>query len=171
MTIKTYIDDIINFKYFCVNKLIESKKVMGLLLNKPDIDIENDNDLENITSTSVIDHAYIDSTMQTSGAMIFVESEMKNVTPTINRMYIYVQVVCNKKYMDLQGSGFHEKGNRRDNLARYIDLELSGSQDFGIGRFSLVGVNPAVVPDGYTSVMLTYVSDDFVRARSIQKGE
>ena len=81
---------------------------------------------------------------------------------TFNKWYLYVQVVCAKAFNDIDKKIFRGiKGNRRDNLAREIDVLLNGSRDYGVGKLTLLSVSPATVPDKFTSVLLTYEIRDF----------
>jgi len=78
-------------------------------------------------------------------------------TPTVKTMYLYVNIICSKTYMDLDPSLFRGyKGNRRDNIARLVNNELNNNPDFGIGDLHLISATVGSVPTGFTSRVLTY---------------
>ena len=52
-------------------------------------------------------------------------------------------------------------GNRRENLTRYVDKLLSGSDIFGIGELTLTSCRAAPAPTGFSARELTYKISDF----------
>ena len=73
--------------------------------------------------------------------------------------------MCSKQFVDLDFVGV--KGNRRDNLAREIDLLLRGSRDFGIGKLELVSAITSPVPKKFTSKLLTFRAVNFANGKEL----
>lgn len=166
MSVQTHLDEIIDYKKDIIKKLGLSKEVVGLLLDDPDIDMGSDKAYK-VFDDNLFDYNYVDDTQSSTKPLIMVDVEIASIpTDTIKDMYIFVQVAVPKLQMKLDGKKFTGvKGNRKDNLLRQIDLLLNNSLDFGIGRLKLDRVNVAVVPDSYTSTLLTYSISDFARRR------
>lgn len=165
MAEQTHIDDLIDFSSDVINKLINSKEVVGLIVDKNDPDLFGE-DGENARD-HMFDYDYIDETVLQAGAYIMVDVDMTEASSgSINDLEIYVQIVVSKKYMNLDPKKFAGiKGNRRDNLARQVDLLLNGSRDFGVGRLQLASARTASVPQAFTSKMLVYRIPDFSKKR------
>lgn len=163
---KTYLDDIIEFKYAVIKSITSSKKVMGLLLNDPNIDLDGDDALDALKN-NIFDFDYVDRTIQRSDAFIMVDTEMvKPSSGSMNVWHVYIQIVSEKGYNALDKKIFKGvKGNRKDNIAREVDLLLNGRDDFGIGKLTLKSVSPSTVPESFTSTLLTYVISDFREER------
>lgn len=166
MADKTYLDDMIDYKDRVVKALSKSQEVVGLLLNDPAVDMNSDAAYE-IVGHHIYDYDYVDRTVERDDAYVMVDTEL--ISPSsgsMNKWYLYVQIVCSKPYNKLDGKLFRgTKGNRRDNLARQIDVLINGSREFGVGRIELYSAAPAQVPDSFTSILLTYEIQDFRRER------
>lgn len=162
MSKETYLDDLIAYKENVIAALSQSQDVMGLLANDPNLDLES-SEAEDIVERNIFDYDYIDGTLERHDAYIMVDDELVQPSSgTFNRWLLYVQVVCAKTFNDVDKKLFRGvKGNRRDNLARSIDVLLNGSRDYGVGKLVLMGVAPAKVPDKFTSLLLTYEIRDF----------
>ena len=162
MSKETYLDDLISYKENVIAALSQSQDVMGLLANNPNLDLES-SEAEDIVERNIFDYDYIDGTLERHDAYIMVDDELVQPSSgTFNRWLLYVQVVCAKTFNDIDKKMFRGvKGNRRDNLARSIDVLLNGSRDYGVGKLVLMSVAPATVPDKFTSLLLTYEIRDF----------
>lgn len=162
MSKTTYLDDLITYKEKVIEALATSPEVMGLLANNPEIDLEGE-ETENLLERNIFDYDYVDGTMEHHDAYIMVDAELIQPTSsTFNKWYLYVQVVCAKAFNDIDKKLFRGlKGNRRDNIARYVDVLLNGSREFGVGKLVLQSAAPATVPEKFTSMLLTYEIRDF----------
>lgn len=172
MSKQTYIDELIEFKEKVILAIANSQKVMGLLGDDPDIDIDGE-EAEKLLKRNIFDYDYVSSTVQRSDSYIMVEVKLAQPTSgSIYKWYVYVQVVCYKDNVPLDKKKKFKgvKGNRRDNLVREIDYLLNGSTDFGIGKLNLIHAAPASVPEEFTSVMLTYEINDFRNERLMKRG-
>ena len=158
----TYLDDLISYKENVIAALSQSQDVMGLLANNPNLDLES-SEAEDIVERNIFDYDYIDGTLERHDAYVMVDDELVQPSSgTFNRWLLYVQVVCAKTFNDIDKKLFRGvKGNRRDNLARSIDVLLNGNRDYGVGKLVLMSVAPAKVPDKFTSLLLTYEIRDF----------
>lgn len=138
---------------------------MSLLLNKQDVDM-NSQEVYQAESAYFFDFDYIDDTVLEANAYIMVDADMiKLSSPAMKEISIYVQIVCSKQFVDLDFVGV--KGNRRDNLAREIDLLLRGSRDFGIGKLELVSAITSPVPKKFTSKLLTFRAVNFANGKEL----
>lgn len=166
MADKTFLDDLIDYKHQVIADIGSADTIVGLLLNDPKVDMQSDS-AYNIVGTKIFDYDYIDKTVQENEAYIMVDAEMAHPTSgTMNQWWLYVQIVCTKDFNSLNPKLFKGVvGNRRDNLAKQIDLRINGRRDFGIGRLELYSVNPASVPDTFTSLLLTYKIHEFRQER------
>lgn len=167
----SHIDEIIDFKKKVIDTLGISQAVTGLILDDPNIDMESDA-AYSVFDNNLFNYNYVDDTQIQVSALIMVEVEILGVpTDTIKDLVVYVQTVVSKDYMQLNPKIFEGvRGNRRDNIARQVDLLLNNSKDYGIGRLSLDRVGIASVPDGYTSTLLTYTVTNFARNRKLGNG-
>ena len=154
---KTPLQDGVDYKAQVVARLVSSQAVVGLLLNNPEIDLDSDEAIDSLDDI-IFDFDYIDRTVERSNAFIMVDADMVGPTSaSFNAWEIYVQVVCHKDYVKMDSKIFKGvRGNRRDNLMCEIDKLLNGSRVFGIGRLELKSAVTAMVPDSFTSKLLTY---------------
>lgn len=166
MAKNTYLDDLIGYKHRVIYDLASSPDVVGLLLDKPKVDMDSDAAYE-VVGNNIYDFDYVDRSIQRNDAYIMVEAEMANPTSgSMARWWLYVQIVCAKEYNPLDAKKFKGVvGNRRDNLAKQVDLIINGRDDLGIGHIELANAGPATVPDTFTSIMLTYEIHDFRHER------
>lgn len=155
------IDELIDYTYRARQSIINNQEIMALLSDNPNIDIEDDEADE--IAQRVKDHDYVDETCLTANAYVIIESEILNLdTDTMKAMGLYIQVICSKRFMDLNPKLFPGvKGNRRDNIARLINNVLGDSDAFGVGELKLTSASITSVPTGYTSRLLTYKVPSF----------
>lgn len=166
MAVNTHLDELINYSSQIITALSNSPEIVGLMLDKSPADVtEADMDA---AREQMYDFDYIDETVQTAGAFIMVDVDMIAApTGSIKTLEAYVQIAVSKTYVKLNAKKFKGmRGNRRDNLARQIDLLVNGSRDFGIGKLQLVSARTANVPSSFTSKLLTYRSEDFAKNRA-----
>lgn len=135
---KTYLDELVDYPAKVIQRIGNSKEVIGLLVNKKTDSIEED-DVDEAFENYIYDYAYVDNTVTESKAFVWVEAEIPSVSNRqVKDMRLYVTVACHKRYMDITTGILNGiAGNRRDNIIRYIDKELNGSDIFGIGKLSL----------------------------------
>lgn len=162
----SHIDELIDYNQLVVNRILSSQEVMAFISNNPTINIDGPEMEE--WEEHVIDHAWVDETVQEAGAFVTVDVDIPDVmNGTIKDMRVYVQVLVSKNYMKLSPSLFKGcKGNRRDNIVRHIDLLINGSRDFGIGRLDLTNVRTVNVANKFAAKLMTYEVADFARDRS-----
>lgn len=167
MAIQTHLDQLIDYTSNVIIALVNSPTVVGLMLDKPNPDVDGEDG--DTARSQMFDYDYVDETNLKATAYILVDADMVAApTDAVKDMELYVQVIINKSYMKLNTKTWKgRKGNRRDNLAREIDLLLRGSRDFGIGRLQLVSARTANVPSAFTSKLLTYRIPDFAKDRNV----
>lgn len=168
MAVKTHIDELINFSSEILLRIAESPEVVGLIMDVAPADVTDEE--KDAVWRYLYDYDWIDETVQSAGSFVLVDVDMVAAqTGTIKDLEIYVQVVVSKQIMALNHKTFKGvRGNRRDNLARQIDLLLNGSRDFGIGQLQLASVRTANVPAAFTSKLLTYRISNFAKNREAQ---
>ena len=166
---KTHLDELIEYPNKAMQKICESKECIALLLNKS-INSITDDDVDKALDEFIYDYQYIDDTTSESSAFIWVEADVPSVSNKhIKNTKIYITIACSKDYMALNRKTFPGmSGNRRDNITRYIDKIMNGSDVFGIGELRLNSVvtmnssNPK-----FTARQLTYVVPDFNRKEGL----
>jgi len=163
---KTPLQDYIDYKANVIAKLVSSKEVVGLLLDDPNVDMESE-ETYTALDACIFDFDYIDKMVERSDAFIMVDADMISpASASFNTWELYVQIVCHKDYVPLKSRIFKGvKGNRRDNLICEVDKLLNGSHLFGIGQLNLISLTSSLVPDAFTSKMLTYQIKETRRER------
>ena len=163
---KQPLQDIVDYKAQVIAQLVASQPVVGLLLDDPNIDLDSDKAIDSLDDL-IFDFDYIDRTVERSDAFIMVEADMIGPSSgSFNTWELYVQIVCHKDYVKMDGKKFKGvRGNRRDNLMCEVDKLLNGTRLFGIGKLELKNAITAMVPDSFTSKMLTYVVKEPRRER------
>lgn len=166
----THIDQLVDYNQLVVNKILASKEVMSLIANDPNIDLDSEAAAE--WEEHVLDHAWVDDTVQEAGAFVTVDVDIPEISSgTIQEMRVYVQVLVSKTYMPLSPSLFKGvKGNRRDNIVRQIDMLLNGSREFGIGRLDLTNIRTVNTANKFAGKLMTYEVYDFRYDRSLMDG-
>ena len=159
---KTFLDELAEYPVKALQKIGTDKTIVSLLTNNPSIDM-NSKEADEIFDKYLFDYDYVDGTTDEAVAYICVEADLSNIpTRSIKNMRLYVKVMCHKKFMNIDASKFKGMiGNRRDNIARYVDKQLNGSDVFGIGQLSLVDCRTAPAPTGFAARELSYVVSDF----------
>lgn len=156
------LQDGIDYKAAVISEICSSPDVLRLLSDNPSLEIDSDQAFQ-LCDENIFDFNYIDRTVERKDAFIMVDVEMVSApTGTMYGWHVFVQVVSYKGYARLNPKKFKGvKGNRVDNLVTQIDSLLNGSRLFGIGELNLQECSIAVVPDNFTSKMLTYRVEDF----------
>lgn len=169
MAVETNLDELIDYSSDVIAALSASPEIVSLIVDKKISDITDD-DYEQ-ARRQMFDFDYIDETVQSAGAFIMVDADMISLpTGTIKDIEVYVQVAVSKTMMELDRKKYKgTRGNRRDNLARQIDLVLRGSRDYGIGPLQIVSARTANVPSAFSSKLLTYRSPDFANNKAAKR--
>lgn len=158
---KTYLDELVNYPAQAILKLSNDKNCLALLMNKKKL---TEDDIDKALTNNIYDYEYVDKTTTQAEAYIWIEADVPSVyNKQIKGMKLYVTVACHKKFMKLDHKIFKGiKGNRRDNLVRYIDLLLNDSDLFGIGKLTLQSVKSISSSNPeFTMREMTYVVPDF----------
>jgi len=166
MARSTHIDQLVDYNQRVVSKILSAQPVMALISNDPALDLDSDAAAQ--WEEHVLDHAWIDETVQESGAFVTVDVDIPEMSSgTIKEMRVYVEVLVSKTFMPLSPSLFKGcRGNRRDNIVRQIDLLINGSYDFGIGRLDLKSIRTVTTANKFAGKLMTYEASDFARDRS-----
>ena len=153
---------LVEYPVKALQKIGTDKTVVSLLTNDPSIDMDGDK-ADTVFERNLFDYNYVDSTTTEATAYICVEADLANIpTATIKDMRLYIRVICHKEFMDIDPAKFKGMiGNRRENLTRYVDKLLSGSDMFGIGKLQLLSCRAAPAPTGFAARELTYKISDF----------
>jgi hypothetical protein len=158
----TSLDELVEYPVKALHCIGTDPTVAKLLTDNPDIDMESE-EADNIFDRFLFDYIYVDGTTTETAAYICVEAETGgSPTPTMKNMKLYVTVICHKQFMKVEPTKFKGMiGNRRDNLVRYVDKLLNGSDIFGIGALKLENAHTVAAPTGFTARELTYTVPDF----------
>lgn len=153
----TFLDELVEYPVKALHRIGTDSMVAQLLTDNPAIDMESD-EAYDIFDKFLFDYIYVDGTTTEAAAYICVEAEtVKAPTPTMQNMKLYVTIICHKQFMKVDSIKFKGMiGNRRDNLVRYVDKLLNGSDIFGIGKLALEHAHTVPAPTGFTARELTY---------------
>lgn len=159
---KTNLDEIVEYPLKAIQKIGTDPTVAGLILNE-NLDTVTDDIADEILTENIFDYGYVDGVTTEATAYIFVEAEVaRQPGATTKNMNLYVRVLCHKQFMKIDPTKFTGiTGNRRDNLVRYIDALLEGSDIFGIGALKLQSVSTVAAPTGFAAREMTYSVPDF----------
>ena len=164
----THQDQLVDYNQRICNKILSSREVMALIANDPDLDLDSPEAAQ--WEDHIIDHAWVDDTVQESGAFVDRGCGRDGHVLRHHQGYcgFYVEVLVSKTYMALTPSLFKGvKGNRRDNIVRQIDKLLNGSYDFGIGRLDATNIRTVTTANKFSGKLITYMVSDFARNRSL----
>ena len=153
----TFLDELVEYPVKALHSIGTDSTVAQLLTNNPRIDMNSD-EADDIFDKYLFDYIYVDGTTTEASAYICVEAETaKGSTPTMQTMKLYVTIFCHKQFMKIDTTKFKGMiGNRRDNLVRYVDKLLNGSDVFGIGALTLENARTVAAPTGFAARELTY---------------
>lgn len=159
---KTYLDQLVEYPAQIIQKICNDKQCVALLVNKP-ISQVGESDFDQVLDNCIFDYQYVDNTVQTSSAYIWVEIEIDSVeNKQIKGLHLYVTVSCHKSFMRLNGNVYPGiMGNRRDNLVRFIDRLLNDKLFMGIGTLKLKTVRTLASVNGFTAREIIYTVPDF----------
>ena len=159
---KTFIDELVEAPVKVLQKIGTDETIVQLLTNNPNIDMSSD-EADAVFDRYLFDYAYVDDTTDQAEAYICVEVEIPNMfSPTFRDVVLYITVLCHKRYMPIDTSKFKGMiGNRRENLVRYIDRVISGSDLFGVGQLALTSITNIPAPAGFTARELVYQVPSF----------
>ena len=153
----TFLDELVEYPVKALHRIGTDPMVVKLLTDNPEINMDSE-DADSVFDKYLFDYIYVDGTTTEASAYICVEAEnRKSPTPTMQNMKLYVTVICHKQFMKVDATKFKGMiGNRRDNLVRYVDKLLNGSDIFGIGALKLENAQTVAAPTGFTARELTY---------------
>ena len=155
-------DELVEYPVKVLQKIGTDKTVVSLLTDNPDIDMQSE-EADEVFNKYLFNYGYVDDTTSETAAYICVESDLSRfISPAMQEMKIYVTIICHKQFMNIDTSKFQGMvGNRRDNLARYSDNLLNGSEVFGIGKLTLSSARTISAPTGFAARELIYEVPDF----------
>ena len=159
---RTQLDVLAEYPVKALQKIGTDKTVVSLLTNDPNIDMSSD-EADEIFDKYLFDYRFVDGTTEEAEAYICCEVDMpRKPTVTMKSLKVYVTVICHKSFMKIDTSKFTGMiGNRRENIVRYVDKLLNGSEIFGIGKLSLETALIVPAPAGFTARELTYSISEF----------
>ena len=161
---KTYLDELVEYPVKALHAIGSEIAVLQLLSDNPDINEASD-EADDVYERYLFDYGYVDNTIEEAAAFICVEAECSGTSSySIKDMRLYVTVYCHKRFMDLDVSKFPGiVGSRRDNLIRFADKALNGSDIFGIGELKLASARVIPAPAGFAARELVYIVPEFTR--------
>ena len=158
----TVLQDIVQYKHEIMKALKNDQRLISLLADVPDIDMNSDKAYE-VMDNNFYDYSFSDNTFQEDKAVVFVEVSMaRRPSVQFKGMKVQIQVLCNKGFAKLDGKVFRGVlGNRRDNIAIAIADVLDRSDEFGIGELILTTCEPTATPIGFTGIGMVFDAVDF----------
>lgn len=151
-------DSFIEYKDTTVELIRNSKEVISLMADNPDLDIESDEAYE-FSTNNIYDYSFTDDAFQNDRAVIFIDCVFdQRPTEDFFRTYLYVQILCNKDYCKLDRKKWKgTTGNRRDNIAVQVAQILEDSDLYGVGNLKLVSMAPTTgTANKFSSITLTF---------------
>ena len=158
----TYLDALTDYPLKALHAIGNDQTVVSLLTDDPNVVIGSE-EADSVFDKYLFDYDFVDDTTVETAAYICAEAEVVRVpTDTMKTMEFYITVICHKKFMRIDTSKFKGMaGNRRDNLVRYIDNILSGTDLFGIGKLKFNRVVTVNSPAGFSARQIIYTVPDF----------
>ena len=159
----TYLDELVEYPALVIEKLSKNQMIVDLLVNKKNANL---NDLidEGGNWKNFYDYDYIPGTTQEAMAAVCIDTDIIDV-PTYSQktLELYVSVMCARSIMRLDRKIYPSiRGNRMDNLIRFIDYELRLDRNFGIGKMALKNARTTTSGNSmFAKKTLTYSIPDF----------
>ena len=163
----TNLDEIVDYPDAIAALLNKDPKIVGLLIDDPDVDpVNNDIDL---LDKQIFNYNFIPNINTDSLSYITIDTVVSKVNnDTTKTLNIIIAVISSKTNMKLDSLIFKGvRGNRRDNLIRYIDLIVRKMNNLGIGKVQLTSRTPvspiSIGSTDYTAKQLVYEMPNFDR--------
>lgn len=163
MAKRTYLDELVDYPAIVISRLSAQQEVVDLLADKNGANVSDLLDQKG-NWKAFYDYEYIPGTTQEVMAAVCVDTDVVSVPTSAQKtMELYVSVLCSQAIMPLDRSKFKDmRGNRLDNLIRYIDFALRLDRDFGIGRLELKNARTTTAGNAsFAKKTLTYSIPDF----------
>lgn len=159
----TYLDELVDYPALIIAKLARQQIVMDLLADKRMAELS---DMLNADGNwkYFFDYDYIPGTTQEVMAAVCIDTDVVSVKTSAQKtLELYVSVICSRAIMPLDRVKFKGiRGNRLDNLIRYIDYTLRLDRDFGIGKMELKNARTTTSGNAeFAKKTLTYLIPDF----------
>lgn len=166
----TFLDELVEYPVKALHEIGTDPTVVQLLTDNPQVSMDSE-EADEVFEKFLFDYGYVDGTTSETSAYICVEAEVtKSPTDTMQTMKLYVTVICHKQFMRVDTTKFKGMiGNRRDNLVRYTDKLLNGSDIFGIGRLKLISARTVPAPTGFSAREMTYIVPDFRNKKGVSQ--
>lgn len=162
----TFLDELAEYPVKALQKIGTDETIVQLLTDNPLVDMESD-EADSVFDKYLFDYGYVDGTAEEASAYICVEAEVtKNISSTMKDMRLFVTIYCHKDFMHIDATKFKGlSGNRRENLTRFVDNLLNGSDIFGVGELTLLSARVVPAPVGFAAREMTYRVPDFREKR------
>ena len=99
---KTFLDQLVGYPAKIIQKIAQSDKCVGLIVNKGFASV-NEDDYDDVLDNYIFDYQYVDSTTQKAAAYVWVEMEVNRVqNDHIKDISVYVTIACHKEYMRVE---------------------------------------------------------------------
>lgn len=161
---KPMLETLIQYKAEVIQKMVNSKTIMGLLLNNPNIDMQSE-EVQQARSLFFKDYGVNPEMVSTEKALILVEAKLNDTeNADFQNLSLMITVVCNVAYMELPAAIFSEQtGNRADNITANIAFALSEEteQSYGIDELQLTECGPITVPKELSAMKMVFQSLHF----------
>lgn len=161
----TNLDEIVDYPDKIALALSKDKTIVGLLVDNPNVDLENDD--VNVLGTQIFNYNFLPNVATDCLSYITIDTVVSSVkSSTIKTLSVLVTVISHKSNMILDPTIFRGlSGTRRDNLIRYADLVIRNMDELGIGKLQLDTTNsvyPVSIGDvNYVAKQLKYKVPNF----------
>lgn len=163
MVDNTNLDELVDYPALVIERLSQQQEVIDLLADKKDAKISDVMDQKG-NWKSFYDYEYIPGTTQEVLSAVCVDTDVVSVRTSAQKtLELYISVLCSHAIMALDRAKFGSmRGNRLNNLIRYIDFALRLDRDFGIGKLELKNVRTTTSGNAsFAKKTLTYSIPDF----------
>ena len=153
--------NVINCKNNVINKIAQSKEIMGLIFDDPDIDM-NGASVKNILYNNIFNYGFSGNTFSAEKTAVFIESKVNAITESVKNISIIIQIVSPNSYIKLNGEELNNKNcNRNDNIAVAISDLLDDFDCGSIGGLNLEECSPDISSGTFSSLKMIFTTKDF----------
>lgn len=159
----THLDELVDYPALVISQISRQQEVLDLLADKSGAKVKDLMDQKG-NWKCFFDYEYIPGTTQEVLTAVCIDTDVVAVrTSNIKTLELYISVLCSRALMPLDRAKFPGvRGNRVNNLLRYIDMALRQDRDFGIGKLELKNVRTTTAGNSsFAKKTMTYLIPDF----------
>lgn len=159
----THLDELVDYPALVISQISRQQEVLDLLADKSGAKVKDLMDAKG-NWKCFFDYEYIPGTTQEVLTAVCIDTDVVAVRTSAQKtLELYISVLCSHALMSLDRAKFPGvRGNRINNLLRYIDMALRLDRDFGIGKLELKSVRTTTSGNSsFAKKTMTYLIPDF----------